>query len=54
MFVSNNLPVVILHSLDDLSRLTQHDLDEWYDANVDKTKVENILPKLTYDYWLQR
>jgi len=54
MFEKNDLPVVILNSPRDLSRITQGDLDEWYSANAEKTKIENILPRLTYDYWLRQ
>lgn len=54
MLEKNNLPVVILNNINDLSRITKDDLDEWYHANVDKTKDTNILPKMTYDYWLKR
>ena len=54
MFEKNNLPIVILNSSRDLSRITQSDLDEWYSANAERTKLENILPRFTYDYWLKR
>ena len=53
MFINNNLPVVILQDLDELKNITKEKLNEWYKVNIDKTDINNIFPKLTYNYWIK-
>ena len=53
MFINNNLPVVILHELDELKNITKDKLNEWYKININKTDINNIFPKLTYNYWIK-
>lgn len=52
MFINNNLPVVILKNLNELENITEEKLDEWYKLNINKTNINNIFPKLSYDYWI--
>lgn len=53
MFISNGLPVVILN---DWSELLCHDLDkkleEWYQKYIQYTSIDNIYPKMSFDYWI--
>ena len=53
MFINNNLPVVILQELDELKSITKDKLNEWYKININKTDINNIFPKLTYNYWIK-
>jgi len=53
MFINNNLPVVILQELDELKSITKDKLNEWYEININKTDINNIFPKLTYNYWIK-
>jgi hypothetical protein len=53
MFINNNLPVVILQQLDELKIITKEKLNKWYELNIDKTNINNIFPKLTYNYWIK-
>ena len=53
MFSSNNLPVVILN---DWSELLCDDLDKklelWYEKYSPFTSIDNIYPKMSFDYWI--
>lgn len=53
MFINNNLPVVILQDLNELKNITNNKLNEWYKININKTTINNIFPKLTYNYWIK-
>lgn len=52
MFINNNLPVIILKDINELNSITLDKLNEWYEININKTDINNIFPKLTYDYWI--
>jgi hypothetical protein len=53
MFITNLLPVVILK---DWSELNCDDLDkkleEWYQKYIQYTSIDNIYPKMDFDYWI--
>jgi len=53
MFINNNLPVVILQDIDELKSITEDTLNEWYNIHINKTDINNIFPKLTYNYWIK-
>ena len=53
MYINNNLPVVILQNLNELNNITQDKLNEWYKLHIDKTEINNIFPRLTYNYWIK-
>jgi len=53
MYINNNLPVVILQNIDELNSITADKLNEWYKININKTDINNIFPKLTYNYWIK-
>lgn len=54
MFISNNLPVVILNDWNELNDVNlEKKLQLWYDQHIHKTSINNILPKLTVNYWLK-
>ncbi len=52
MFIKNNLPVVILNDWNELNENIEQKLTNWYIDNIYKTYIENIFPKLHYQYWL--
>jgi len=52
MFINNNLPVVILKEWGELKNVTENKLNEWYETHNHKTNINNIFPKLMYDYWI--
>ena len=52
MFIDNNLPVVILESWDELNENLDFKLKVWLETYEDRTNLDNILPKLTFNYWL--
>ena len=52
MFIKNNLPVVILNDWNELNENIEQKLTNWYLDNIYKTYIENIFPKLHYQYWL--
>ena len=54
MFIKNNLPVVILQDWNELNNNLENKLFEWYNKHINKTSIENIFPKLTFDYWLNK
>ena len=53
MYIKNNLPVVILKSWTELNKNLLEKLKKWYNQHIHKTSIENIFPKLTYDYWIK-
>jgi hypothetical protein len=53
MYINNNLPVVILQNLNELNNITQDKLNKWYKLHIDKTDINNIFPRLTYNYWIK-
>ena len=52
MYLKHNLPVVILNNWTQLNNITQNTLNKWHDEHIVKTDINNIFPKLTYNYWL--
>jgi len=54
MFIENNLPVVILQEWEELNENIEEKLKIWYDTYHPLTSVENIYPKMTFNYWLSR
>jgi len=52
MFTNNNLPVVILKDWDELNENLEHKLQNWYKMHIDKTEIDHIFPRLTFDFWL--
>ena len=52
MYIKNNLPVVILNNIDELKDISVDKLNEWYEIHITKTSINNIFPKLTYNYWI--
>ena len=53
MYTKNNLPVVILKEWSELNDNLENKLKKWYAQYSAKTAIDNILPRLTFDYWLQ-
>ena len=53
MYTNNNLPVVILQDYEELKDITEDTLQKWYKTHKDKTDVNNIFPRLKYDYWIK-
>ena len=53
MYTKHNLPVVILDDWDELNTDLENKLKIWYKKYKNKTSIENIFPKLTFDYWLK-
>jgi hypothetical protein len=54
MFISNDLPVVILNdwcelNCDDLDKK----LDLWYKKFIKNTTIDHIYPKMSFDYWIR-
>jgi hypothetical protein len=54
MFIENSLPVVILQDWNELNDNLENKLRVWYDKYLPFTSVENIFPKMTFDYWLNK
>jgi hypothetical protein len=52
IYINNNLPVVILQNWDELNNDIENKLKKWYDDHIHKTSLDNIIPRLTFDYWL--
>lgn len=52
MFIDNNLPVVILQDWDELNYNLEEKLKIWYNKYYHLTLINNIYPKLTFNYWL--
>lgn len=52
MYVKNNLPVIILKDWDDLININENTLKKWYNLEIKKTNIDNIFPKLMYQYWI--
>tara|TARA_B100000963_G_scaffold357441_1_gene379648 strand:- start:2833 stop:3726 length:894 start_codon:yes stop_codon:yes gene_type:complete len=53
MFINNNLPVVILQDWNELNNITPDILNFWYIKHKQNTKLDNIIPRLLYDYWIK-
>jgi len=53
MYIKNNLPVVILKKWDILKNITVSILNTWYSIHNHKTDINNIFPKLMYNYWIK-
>lgn len=53
MYTKNNLPVVILKDWNELNDNLDTKLSNWYTEHIDKTTMDNIYPRLTFNYWLQ-
>ena len=53
MYIENNLPVIILKEWDELNNNLPSKLKKWYKNNINKTSFLNILPKLTFEYWIK-
>ena len=53
MFTEHNLPVIILN---DWSELNCDDLNTklhiWYEKYIQYTSIDNIYPKMSFDYWI--
>ena len=54
MFIDNNLPVVILQDWNELNDNIEEKLTQWYAKYVPLTSIENIFPKMTFNYWLTK
>ena len=52
MYIKNNLPVVILNDWNELNDDLENKLERWFTVHKDKTNIANIMPRLTFDYWL--
>jgi hypothetical protein len=52
MYTQNNLPVIILKDWSELNDNLECKLEQWYNEHIDKTKIENIFERLTFNYWL--
>lgn len=52
LFRENHLPVVILQDWDELNHDLEQKLKDWYNQYVPMTAIENIYPKLSFEYWL--
>lgn len=53
MFLKNNLPVIILKDWSELNNLTSDHLEKYLKENREKRSLENILPKLSFRYWIK-
>jgi hypothetical protein len=63
MYTKNNLPVVILKDWSELNgpelnsselneQTLENKLQHWYKEHIDKTSIDNIYERLTFNYWL--
>jgi hypothetical protein len=52
MYTKNNLPVVILKDWSELNNNLENKLSEWYTEHINKTSIDNIFERLTFNYWL--
>ena len=52
MYINNNLPVVILNDWNELNTNLENKLSEWYNIHIEKTSIDNIFKRLTFNYWL--
>jgi hypothetical protein len=54
MYIDNQLPVVILDSWDQLFQPNLKDkMQEWKEQYSEWTKLEHILPRLRFDWWIK-
>ena len=54
MFTQNNLPVVLLKDWSELNDNLENKLQDWYKEHINKTSIENIFERLTFNYWLNQ
>jgi len=53
MYIKHNLPVVILKYWCELNENNlETKLNQWYNTYINRTSINNIFPKLTFNYWL--
>ena len=48
--INNNLPVVIINDWDELNHDLPNKLLKWYKQHIEKTSIDNIYPKLLFNY----
>jgi hypothetical protein len=53
MYINNNLPVVILNDWNELNNNLENKLQQWYKEHINKTNIDNIFERLTFNYWLK-
>ena len=54
MYIDNQLPVVILDSWDELFQPNlKNKMQEWMEQYSEWTKLEHILPRLRFDWWIK-
>ena len=54
MYLQNNLPVIILNEWSELNDLTEDKLNQYLQENQEKRSFQNIMSKLTFEFWLSR
>ena len=54
VFLENNLPVVILNNWEELNENLDEKLKLWYEKYIHLTSKENIFPKMTFNYWMNK
>ena len=52
MYTKNNLPVVILKDWSELNDNLENKMKDWYTEHIQKTSIDNIYQRLTFNYWL--
>lgn len=52
MYTKNNLPVVILKDWSELNDNLENKMKDWYTEHIEKTSIDNIYERLTFNYWL--
>ena len=53
MYISNNLPVIILKDFSELNKMDYNDLDKLWEKNKHKCDENNILKKFDTKYWVK-
>ena len=54
MYLQNNLPVIILNEWSELNDVTEDKLNQYLQENQEKRSFQNIMSKLTFEFWLSR
>ena len=54
MYTNHNLPVVIVQDWNELQDNLECKLQEWYTTYIDRTSIDNIFTRLTFEYWLHK
>jgi len=54
MYLQNDLPVIILNDWSELNDLTEDKLNQYLQENDKKRSFQNIMSKLTFEFWLSR